>query len=104
MPTGVEPTSFAWLPHSLYIGCANGQVITLDTATALKSRHQAQHAQHAGQPGAGPVETALILATAGPVELPVVAMLEFGGQKIQVEALAVNKDCVAVAGHCPVVR
>ena len=36
--------------------------------------------------------------------LPVVANLEYGGQAAAVEALAVNRDCVAVGGQCPVVR
>lgn len=113
--TGMLPTSYAWLPHSLYIGCASGHLIIVDTAAALKSRHQAQHAQHtqrAGQAGpgmdadtvTGVTEGVSSLATARQAGWPVAAMLEYGGHMAQVEALAVNKDCVAVAGHCPVIR
>lgn len=84
----------------------------LDTATALKSRHQAQHAQHGSQAGAvsGPVPEAGLVQAAPGLEAaeqskwPVVATLEYGNQMVHIEALAVNKDCVAVAGHCPVIR
>lgn len=34
----------------------------------------------------------------------VVGRLEWSGQAVQIEALAVNKDLVAVAGHCPAIR
>lgn len=109
MSTGLEPTSYAWLPHSLYVGCASGSVVVVDTATALKSQQQAHRASQAGAvpgPALGlqAVEDVPCLGTAEQASLPVVAALEYGGQMIYVEALAVNKDCVAVAGHCPVIR
>ncbi len=109
MSTGLEPTSYAWLPHSLYGGCASGSVVVVDTATALKSRRQAQPASQAGAvpgPALGlqPVEDVPGLGTAEDASLPVVAALEYGGQMIHIEALAVNKDYVAVAGHCPIIR
>ena len=44
------------------------------------------------------------MATAEQAKWPVVATLEYGNQMIHIEAVAVNKDCVAVAGHCPVIR
>lgn len=109
MSTGLEPTSYAWLPHSLYVGCASGSVVIVDTATALKSRQQAQRNSQAGavhgpalEPR--PVEDLPGLGKAEEASLLVVAALEYGGQMIYVEALAVNKDCVAVAGHCPIIR
>ena len=109
MSTGLEPTSYAWLPHSLYVGCASGSVVIVDTATVLKSRQQAQRASYAGAvpgPALGPrlVEDVPGVATAEQASLPVVAALEYSGQMIYIEALAVNKDCVAVAGHCPIIR
>ncbi len=109
MSTGLEPTSYAWLPHSLYIGCASGSVVVVDTATALKSRQQAQCTSQAGAlPGTAlgpwPIEDVPGVGTAEEASLPGVAALEYGGQMFHIEALAVNKDCVAVAGHCPVIR
>ncbi len=109
MSTGLEPTSYVWLPHSLYIGCASGSVVVVDTATALKSRQHAQCTSQAGAvPGPAleprPVEDVPGLGMAEEASLPVVAALEYGGQMVHIEALAVNKDCVAVAGHCPVIR
>lgn len=109
MSTGLEPTSNAWLPHSLYVGCANGSVVIVDTATALKSRQQAQCSSQVGAvpgPALGlqPAKDVPGLGTAEEASLPVVAALEYGGQMIHIEALAVNKDCVAVAGHCPIIR
>lgn len=109
MSTGLEPTSYAWLPQSLYIGCASGSVVIVDTVTASKTRQQAQRSSQAGAvpgPALGPqpVEDLPGLGTAEETSLPVVAALEYGGQLIHIEALAVNKDCVAVAGHCPIIR
>ncbi|KAA6420486.1 MAG: hypothetical protein FRX49_09647 [Trebouxia sp. A1-2] len=107
--SGLEPTSYAWLPQSLYIGCASGSVVIVDTVTASKTRQQAQRSSQAGAvpgPALGPqpVEDLPGLGTAEETSLPVVAALEYGGQLIHIEALAVNKDCVAVAGHCPIIR
>ena len=107
MSTGLEPLSYAWLPHSLYIGCASGSLVIVDTATALKSRQQAQCTSQVGAvPGTalGPRPVEDVPGTTDEASLPVVAALEYGGQMIQIEALAVNKDCVAVAGHCPIIR
>ena len=105
---GLHPTTYAWLPNTLYLGCTNGQVLALNPTTASKSRRQVQPAQGPGAvPGAALAtspEGLPGLATPAPCDAPVVATLEYEGRLVEVEALAVNKDCVAVAGHCPIIR
>lgn len=95
---GLHATAYAWQPQGLYIGCANGQLALLDTAAALKPQHQVQHTQGSAFAAADGHQSVSSTAFA------VVGRLEWSGQAVQIEALAVNKDLVAVAGHCPAVR
>lgn len=74
----------------------------LDTAAALKARHHVQHTSRAS--AFAPSAAADAHESANAAAFAVIGMLEWSGQAIHVEALAVNKDLVAVAGHCPAVR
>ena len=104
MFVGVQPTAHAWLPDSLYFGSSNGQIAQLDTAAALKQRQQAQRACQGSRFSVSAATAADAPAASGPAFFSMVGVLEFGGQAVHVEAVAVNKDCVAVAGHCPIIR
>ena len=74
----------------------------LDTAAALKARNHVQHTLRAS--AFAPSAAADAHESANAAAFAVIGMLEWSGQAIHVEALAVNKDLVAVAGHCPAVR
>ena len=87
----------------MYIGCANGQLALLDTAAALHPRYQAQ-GTFQGSTAPSAATGAQSCASVRPAAFTVVAVLEWSGQAVQIEALAVNKDVVAVAGHCPMIR
>ena len=102
--TGLQPTCTAWMPDSLYVATASGQLCSIATDKLLNAR--GQRAQQAG-----PTATAEGLFQQGPApdtggqaQLSVVAHLEWNGQLVHIEAVAVNKDCVAVAGHSPIIR
>lgn len=101
---GAQATAYAWLPDSLYIGCSNGQIALLDTAAALKQRQRAQRPHQGSRFSVSAVTAANAPASAGLAIFSMVGALEFSGQAVQVEALATNKDCIVVAGHCPVIR
>lgn len=99
----MQATACAWLPNGLYIGCGNGQLALLDTAAACNTQNQAKRSdqEDASGPSADDQEPSPAPSTAA---YAVVGVLEWSGQAVQVEALAVNKDLVAVAGHCPIIR
>ena len=102
--TGLQPTCTAWMPDSLYIGTASGQLCSIVTDKLLNGR--GQRAQQAGltAQAEGRFQQGPSSDAAGQAPLPVVAQLEWDGQLVHIEAVAVNKDCVAVAGHCPIIR
>ena len=101
---GLQPTCTAWMPDSLYIGTASGQLCSISTDQLLKAR--GQRAQQVGPtaPAEGLSQQGPTPDAAGQVQLPVVAHLEWNGQLVHIETVAVNKDYVAVAGHCPIIR
>ena len=102
---GLLPTAFAWMPNHLYLGSSNGELAMIDTAAALKHRQQAQQVRHRSRFGSLAASAANTPASPSQAAVcAVVAKLEFGGQEVHIEALAVNKDCVAVAGQCPIIR
>ena len=102
----MQATAYAWLPNGLYVGCSNGQLALLDTAAALQPQNQGQ------PPSEGSASPSSLAVPADGQEslapstssYAVVGLLEWSGQGVQIEALAVNKDLVAVAGHSPMIR
>lgn len=76
--------------------------MAVDTAQVLQPT--AKHAQHDSQ---SPTLDTADGADASPADstgLHVVITVEYGGQAVALESLAVNRDCLAVAGHSPIIR
>ena len=99
MYAGLQPTCHAWHPGGLYLGCAGGQVLAVDTAQALQTT--AKHAHHDSQ------SPTLDTADASPADstgLQVLLTVVYSGQVVALESLAANRDCLAVAGHSPIIR
>lgn len=108
MLVGLQASCHCWYPGGLYLGCSGGELLAVDTVNALRPAALQKRQEGLGRKA---VDEAASEAAEGPgsgtgagASLPVVAKLEYGGQAAAVEALAVNKDCVAIAGQCPVVR
>lgn len=75
----------------------------MDTAQALHPA--AKQAQHGIQTAEAEKAAEGMDPSAGLLpSMPIVATVEYGGQAVALQSLAVNKDCVAVAGLSPVVR
>ena len=67
-------------------------------AAALKARHHTLHGS-----AFAPSAAADSHESSSPAAVTV-GMLEWSGQAVHIEAMAVNKDLVVVAGHCPAIR
>ena len=77
-------------------------MLAVDTAQLLHTT--AKHVQHDSQ---SPTLDAADGADASPADstgLHVLVTVEYSGQAVALESLAANRDCLAVAGHSPIIR